>query len=233
VIMEALRCLVVDDEPLAVEVLVGYVQRTPGLVLAASGTDPIAAFRTLETGEVDVVFTDIRMPDLSGLQLIKLAQGKCRFVISSAFAEHAIDGFELDVVDYLLKPVRYERFLVAMEKLRSRADNSNETTSPDHFFLKSGHEVLRIDHADVTHISAMRDYVAVHTHAKGRILSLENLRDLEQRLPADRYCRIHRSHMVALHAIERVERDHVVLANVHLPISEGYSKRFRAMLGLT
>ncbi len=231
--MEALRCLVVDDEPLAVEVLVGYVQRTPGLVLAASGTDPIAAFRTLETGEVDVVFTDIRMPDLSGLQLIKLAQGKCRFVISSAFAEHAIDGFELDVVDYLLKPVRYERFLVAMEKLRSRADNSNETTSPDHFFLKSGHEVLRIDHADVTHISAMRDYVAVHTHAKGRILSLENLRDLEQRLPADRYCRIHRSHMVALHAIERVERDHVVLANVHLPISEGYSKRFRAMLGLT
>lgn len=231
--MEALRCLVVDDEPLAVEVLVGYVQRTPGLVLAASGTDPIAAFRTLETGAVDVVFTDIRMPELSGLQLIKLAQGKCRFVISSAYAEHAIDGFELDVVDYLLKPVRYERFLLAVEKLRTRGGAPHETNSLDHFFLKSGHEVLRIDHADVTHISAMRDYVAVHTHAKGRILSLENLRDLEQRLPADRYCRIHRSHMVALHAIERVERDHVVLANVHLPISEGYSKRFRAVLGLT
>jgi two-component system, LytTR family, response regulator len=230
--MEALRCLVVDDEPLAVEVLAGYVQRTPGLVIAASFTEPIAAFRRMEQGDVDVVFTDIRMPELSGLQLIKLAQGKCRFVISSAYAEHAIDGFELDVVDYLLKPVRYERFLVTVEKLRSRSNVAPEPNTPDHFFLKSGHEVLRIDHTDVTHISAMRDYVAVHTRSKGRILSLENLRDLELRLPADRYCRIHRSHMVALHAIERVERDHVVLAGAHLPISEGYAKRFRAVLGL-
>jgi DNA-binding LytR/AlgR family response regulator len=229
--MEALRCLVVDDEPLAVEVLVGHVQRTPSLVLAASFTDPIAAFRRLEEGGVDVVFTDIRMPELSGLQLIKLAHGKCRFVISSAYAEHAIEGFELDVVDYLLKPVRYERFLVAVEKLRNRSNASQEPHAPDHFFLKSGHEVLRIDHMDVTHISAMRDYVAVHTRGKGRILSLENLRDLEQRLPADRYCRIHRSHMVALHAIERVERDHVLLAGTHLPISDSYAKRLKAMLG--
>jgi len=229
--MDALRCLVVDDEPLAVEVLAGYVRGTPGLVLAASSTDPIMAFRKLEEESIDVVFTDIRMPGLSGLQLIKLAQGKCRFIISTAYAEHAVDGFELDVVDYLLKPVRYERFLVAVEKLRSRNTSAPEPSAPDHFFLKSGHEVLRIDHGDVTHISAMRDYVAVHTRSRGRILSLENLRDLEQRLPADRYCRIHRSHMVALHAIERVERDQVLLAGTHLPISDSYAKRLRAMLG--
>jgi len=231
--MEALRCLVVDDEPLAVELLSGYVQRTPGLVLAACFTDPIMAFRKLEEASIDVVFTDIRMPELSGLQLIKLAQGKCRFIISSAHAEHAIDGFELDVVDYLLKPVRYERFLLAVEKLRSRYTTTHEPNTTDHFFLKSGHEVLRIDHAEVTHISAMRDYVAVHTRSKGRILSLENLRDLEQRLPADRYCRIHRSNMVALHAIDRVERDHVVLAGTHLPISDSYAKRLRTVLGLS
>ena len=230
--MEALRCLVVDDEPLAVEVLAGYVQRTPGLVLAASFTDPITAFRRMEQGDIDVVFTDIRMPELSGLQLIKLAQDKCRFIISSAYAEHAVDGYELNVVDYLLKPVRYERFLVAVDKLRTRSTTSPKQNAADHFFLKSGHDVLRIDHADVTHISAMRDYVAVHTRSKGRILSLENLRDLEQRLPADRYCRIHRSHMVALHAIERVERDHVVLVDTHLPISDSYVKRLRAVLGL-
>ena len=231
--IEALRCLVVDDEPLAVEVLAGYVQRTPGLLLAASFTDPIAAFRRLEKGDVDLVFTDVRMPELSGFQLIKLAQGKCRFIISSAYAEHAIEGFDLNVVDYLLKPVRYERFLMAVEKVRARTQPAAVTPAADHFFLKSGHEVLRIDHSDVTHISAMRDYVAVHTRSKGRILSLENLRDLEQRLPADRYCRIHRSHMVALHAIERVERDHVAFAGTHLPISEGYEKRFRAALGLS
>lgn len=230
--MGSLRCLVVDDEPLAVEVLAGYVQRTPGLVLAASFNEPIAAFRRAEQGDIDVVFTDIRMPELSGLQLIKLAQGNCRFIISSAYAEHAIDGYELDVVDYLLKPVRYERFLMAVEKLRTRTITAPEQNAADHFFLKSGHEVLRIDHSDVTHISAMRDYVAVHTRSKGRILSLENLRDLEQRLPADRYCRIHRSHMVALHAIERVERDHVVLAGTHLPVSDSYVKRLKAVLGL-
>jgi DNA-binding LytR/AlgR family response regulator len=230
--MGSLRCLVVDDEPLAVEVLAGYVQRTPGLVLAASFTEPIAAFRRAEQGDIDVVFTDIRMPELSGLQLIKLAQGNCRFIISSAYAEHAIDGYELDVVDYLLKPVRYERFLLAVEKLRVRTTPPSTGPTSDHFFLKSGHEVLRIDHSDVSHISAMRDYVAVHTHSKGRILSLENLRDLEQRLPAVRYCRIHRSHMVALHAIERVERDHVVLADTHLPISDSYVKRLRAVLGV-
>ncbi len=229
--MEALCCLVVDDEPLAVEVLSTYVRRTPGLLLAAAFTDPIAAFHRLEDGDIAVVFTDIRMPELSGLQLIKLAHGKFRFILSSAYAEHAIEGFDLDVVDYLLKPVRYERFLVAVEKLHARSRTTPGQPASDHFFLKSGHEVLRIKHTDVTHISAMRDYVAVHT-CTGRILSLENLRDLEQRLPADRYCRIHRSHMVALHAIERVERDHVVLAGTHLPISGSYAKRFRATLGL-
>ncbi|MBX2979417.1 MAG: response regulator transcription factor [Flavobacteriales bacterium] len=228
---EPLRCLVVDDEPLAVEVIGEHVRRTPGLVLVAGCTDPIAAFRKLEDGGIDLVFTDIRMPELTGLQLIKLAQGRTSFIVTSAYSEHAIDGFELDVVDYLLKPVRYERFVAAVEKLRARRTAPSAAPSADHFFLKSGHEVLRIDHDEVTHISAMRDYVAVHTRSKGRILSLEHLRDLEQRLPAERYCRIHRSHIVALKAIQRVERDHVVLADAHLPISDSYAKRFRAVLG--
>lgn len=229
--MEPLRCLVVDDEPLAVEVMARHVERTPGLVLAAHTTDAIEAFRRIEQGGIDVAFTDIRMPELTGLQLIKLAQGRCTFVISSAFTEHALDGFELDVADYLLKPVRHERFLVAVEKVRARRQ---ATAAPvaDHFFLKSGHEVVRIMHDEVLHISSMRDYVAVHTRDRSRILSLENLRDLEQRLPVELYCRIHRSHIVALKAIVRVERDHVVLPDTQLPISGAYAKPFRALLGV-
>jgi len=229
---EPLRCLVVDDEPLAMEVLSEYVLRTPGLLLVAGCTDPIAAFRKLEEGGIDLVCTDIRMPELTGLQLIKLALGRTSFIVTSAYPEHAIDGFELDVVDYLLKPVRYERFVAAIEKLRARRSTSPALPSADHFFLKSGHEVLRIDHDEVTHISAMRDYVAVHTRNKGRILSLEHLRELEQRLPTDRYCRIHRSHIVALKAIQCVERNNVVLSDTHLPISDSYAKRFRALLRL-
>jgi len=230
--MRPLNCLVVDDEPLAVELLRGYVQRTPGLVLAGHFTEPILACRHLRTAEVDLVITDIRMPELSGVQLIKLVGERCAFIIVSAHTEHAVDGFDLDVADYLLKPVKYERFLVAMEKVRTRSTVITEPVFSDHFFLRTGHEVVRIDHAEVLHISAMRDYVAVHTRARGRILSLENLRDLEQRLPADRYCRIHRSHIVAISAVQRVERDMAVLAVGPLPISETYAKRFKALLGV-
>lgn len=230
--MRPLSCLVVDDEPLAVELLCGYVQRTPGLVLAGQFTEPIPACKHLQSAAVDLVITDIRMPELSGVQLIKLVGDRCAFIIVSAHTEHAVDGFELDVIDYLLKPVKYERFLTAIEKVRNRRTANTELLTSDHFFLKTGHEVVRIDHAEVLHISAMRDYVAVHTRTRGRILSLENLRDLEQRLPADRYCRIHRSHIVALGAVQRVERDMAILADGPLPISETYLRRFKALLGV-
>lgn len=226
--MEELRCLIVDDEPLAVEVLSGHVRRTAGLVSAVSTTDPMVAFRAIQQGNIDIAFTDIRMPELSGLQLIKLAEQRCSFIISSAFAEHAVEGFDLDVVDYLLKPVRYERFVAAVEKVRAR--RARAVPEQVHFFLKSGHDIVRIRYDEVVHISAMRDYVAVHTTERGRILSLEHLGELEERLPDTHFCRIHRSHIVALGRITRVERDHVVLGDLHLPISDTYAKRFRALL---
>ncbi|HEY0976656.1 MAG TPA: LytTR family DNA-binding domain-containing protein [Flavobacteriales bacterium] len=222
-----LRCLVVDDEPIAVEVMERHVQRTPGLELVHATTDAISAFRRLGSNDIDVVFTDIRMPELNGLQLIKLAGDRCGFVIVSAFGEHALDGFELDVADYLLKPVRYERFLSAVEKVRARRQRS---IAPDHFFVRSGHENVRIRFDEVLYISAMRDYCAVHTRAKGRILTLENLRDLELRLPQDLFRRIHRSHIVALHAVERAGADQVLIGHVALPISDTYARSFREAL---
>lgn len=229
---EPLTCLVVDDEPLAVELLSGYVQRTPGLLLSGAFTDPISAFRRLEQGDIDVVLTDIRMPELSGLQLIKLAGPRCAFIIVSAHAEHAIDGFDLDVVDYLQKPASHERFLRAMEKVRTRREAPSPPNSPDHFFLKCGHEVVKLMHEEVLFISAMRDYVAVHTRERGRFLSLEHLRDLEARLPAEQYCRIHRSHIISLGAIDKAQRDHVIIAGTSLPVSDSYAHRLRVMLGV-
>lgn len=229
---EPLTCLIVDDEPLAVELLVGYVDRTPGLVAGGAFTDPIAAFRRLEQGGIDVVLTDIRMPELSGLQLIKLAGPRCAFIIVSAHPEHAIDGFELDVADYLQKPASYQRFMRAIEKVHVRWAAPPNVPTTDHFFLKCGHELVRLDHDEVLYISAMRDYVAVHTRARGRFLSLEHLRDLEARLPAEHYCRIHRSHMVRIGALEKAHRDHVIVGGVSLPISDSYAQRFRSMVGL-
>ena len=227
---EPLTFLIVDDEPLAVELLVGYVERTPGLVAGGAFTYPIAAFRRLEQGGIDVVLTDIRMPELSGVQLIKLVGDRCAFIIVSAHTEHAVDGFELDVADYLLKPVKYERFLTAIDKVRARHVPTPAPPVSDHFFLKCGHELVRFDHAEVLFISAMRDYVAVHTRHRGRFLSLEHLRDLEARLPAEHYCRIHRSHIVRIGAVQKALRDAVIVEGSSLPVSDSYAQRLRAML---
>lgn len=228
--MRPLNCIVVDDEPLAVELLCSYVQRTPGLVLEGSFTEPIAACRHLQSAEVDLVITDIRMPELSGVQLIKLVGDRCAFIIVSAHTEHAVDGFELDVADYLLKPVKYERFLTAIDKVRARHTPTPAPPVSDHFFLKCGHELVRFDHAEVLFISAMRDYVAVHTRHRGRFLSLEHLRDLEARLPAEHYCRIHRSHIVRIGAVQKALRDAVIVEGSSLPVSDSYAQRLRAML---
>jgi DNA-binding LytR/AlgR family response regulator len=228
--MRPLNCTVVDDEPLAVELLCSYVQRTPGLVLEGSFTEPIAACRHLQSAEVDLVITDIRMPELSGVQLIKLVGDRCAFIIVSAHTEHAVDGFELDVADYLLKPVKYERFLTAIDKVRARHVPTPAPPVSDHFFLKCGHELVRFDHAEVLFISAMRDYVAVHTRHRGRFLSLEHLRDLEARLPAEHYCRIHRSHIVRIGAVQKALRDAVIVEGSSLPVSDSYAQRLRAML---
>lgn len=228
--MRPLNCIVVDDEPLAVELLCSYVQRTPGLVLEGSFTEPIAACRHLQSAEVDLVITDIRMPELSGVQLIKLVGDRCAFIVVSAHTEHAVDGFELDVADYLLKPVKYERFLTAIDKVRARHVPTPAPPVSDHFFLKCGHELVRFDHAEVLFISAMRDYVAVHTRHRGRFLSLEHLRDLEARLPAEHYCRIHRSHIVRIGAVQKALRDAVIVEGSSLPVSDSYAQRLRAML---
>lgn len=228
--MRPLNCIVVDDEPLAVELLCSYVQRAPGLVLEGSFTEPIAACRHLQSAEVDLVITDIRMPELSGVQLIKLVGDRCAFIIVSAHTEHAVDGFELDVADYLLKPVKYERFLTAIDKVRARHAPTPAPPVSDHFFLKCGHELVRFDHAEVLFISAMRDYVAVHTRHRGRFLSLEHLRDLEARLPAEHYCRIHRSHIVRIGAVQKALRDAVIVEGSSLPVSDSYAQRLRAML---
>lgn len=228
--MRPLNCIVVDDEPLAVELLCSYVQRTPGLVLEGSFTEPIAACRHLQSAEVDLVITDIRMPELSGVQLIKLVGDRSAFIIVSAHTEHAVDGFELDVADYLLKPVKFERFLTAIDKVRARHVPTPAPPVSDHFFLKCGHELVRFDHAEVLFISAMRDYVAVHTRHRGRFLSLEHLRDLEARLPAEHYCRIHRSHIVRIGAVQKALRDAVIVEGSSLPVSDSYAQRLRAML---
>ncbi len=187
-------------------------------------------FKTIKTLGLKSTLEDMLLTLSDQLHLIKLVGDRCAFIIVSAHTEHAVDGFELDVADYLLKPVKYERFLTAIDKVRARHVPTPAPPVSDHFFLKCGHELVRFDHAEVLFISAMRDYVAVHTRHRGRFLSLEHLRDLEARLPAEHYCRIHRSHIVRIGAVQKALRDAVIVEGSSLPVSDSYAQRLRAML---
>ncbi|MEM6772559.1 MAG: LytTR family DNA-binding domain-containing protein, partial [Bacteroidota bacterium] len=202
---------------------------------------------------VDVVLLDVQMPELNGLHVARLLRNECAVILTTAYEEHALAGYDLDVVDYLLKPISYERFSRAVEKvlrgnsangtlnlaappstaLRSERDHAPASAAPNSsspFFVKSGHRTLRIDLSTLLYASSDGDYLTLHLSDNTRILILESLTDLAARLPQSQFCRIHRSHLVALDKIDFVERRRVVIGEQWLPISDGYREAFERMI---
>ncbi|GAA4338979.1 LytTR family DNA-binding domain-containing protein [Flaviaesturariibacter amylovorans] len=221
-----LRVAILDDEPLAIELLSDYVQRTEGLALVWAGTDPYVALRLVQAGGVDLMLLDVQMPELTGLQFLKIAGDGCRFILSTAYPDYALDGYEYNIVDYLLKPVSPERFAKAIAKVKTPATpaKASEPARPDHIFLKSEYKLVRIALNEILYVEALRDYVAVHTTGGGKLLSLEPMRRLEEVLPADRFVRIHKSYIIALDKIGHIERNFVALAGRELPIGSTYKE---------
>ncbi|RYZ48478.1 MAG: response regulator transcription factor [Sphingobacteriales bacterium] len=188
-----LKCIVVDDEPLAVKLLADYVTRTPVLECITATTDVLLALRLVQEKAADLIFLDIQMPELTGLQFMKIIRNSCSVVITSAYPQYAIDGFEHNVADYLLKPVTYERFLVAVNKAVARSAASivpavhpSSFNVPDHIFIKTSNKLQRIDLAEILYIEALRDYIAIHL-PKQKILSLESMKNILTILPQDRF----------------------------------------------
>ena len=228
--------LIVDDEPLARSLLTAYIERTEGLVLAAAFHDPIEALRYLRYNGVDVIFLDVKMEGLSGIQFAKIIGKETAIILATAFEEYALEGYDLNVLDYLLKPISYPRFVQAVNKLNSSNEitdvglitlstpqNSVETA---YIFVKSGHQHQRVDLADIRYCSSDGDYVSIYLNQNKRILTLENLSSLADRLPTPNFFRIHRSHLVALDKITLIERNRVVIDGVYLPISQSYREAF-------
>lgn len=238
--------LLIDDEPLALKLLTSYVDRHPELTLAGSYLNPIDALDYLRTNTVDLVLLDVQMPELNGLHVARLLREKTAVILTTAYEEHALAGFELDVIDYLLKPVSYQRFERAVAKVRptsppsntllqGRAAGENEDdpkfaseTVP--FFVKSGHRTLRLDLDNLQYVSSAGDYLELYLADGSKILILESLTYFAARLPEHRFCRIHRSHLVALDKINFVERRRVVIGDKWLPVSEGYRQAFEERL---
>ncbi|MBS1510138.1 MAG: response regulator transcription factor [Bacteroidetes bacterium] len=223
-----IRCLVVDDEQHAIDIIAHYIGQTNFLELVSSSTNPVAALQTVIAEHIDLVFLDIQMPELSGIDFIKAINGKAKVILTTAYSEFALEGYELEVVDYLLKPVRFPRFLTAVQKavklMNDKPAEAETTAEEDHIFVKteSKGKLLRINLADIEFIEAMKNYVAIYRNGQ-KTLVYTNLRELGNHLPAKQFIRVHKSYIIPVNRITGIEGNQVLLKNVTTPVLIGES----------
>lgn len=232
-----ITCLIVEDEPLARNLMTEYVSKVPYLKLIQACSNPISALEILRAEPVDLLFLDIQMPEITGISLLKTLSKKPYVILTTAYSQYALEGYELDVVDYLLKPITFERFLKAVDKVNQRTTAatpplrppvSSETaaSSPDYVFVKDGTKLVKVFFDDILFVEGMKDYVTIHTPTQ-KITTLQRLKVLEEQLPADKFFRIHHSFIVAVRAIDAVHKGEVSIGSRQIPISESYRKAFR------
>lgn len=231
-----LKCLIVDDEPLARNLLVEYVRKVPHLDLVGSCSSPLEAIEVLRNHSVDLMFLDIQMPEITGTTFLRTLQKKPMVILTTAYSEYALESYELDVVDYMLKPITLERFLRAVDKADERSrvpqvtvvKQVQESVQP-FVFVKDGTKLVKIRWEEILYIEGLKDYVTIHTRQQ-KIVSLQRLKLMEETLPSDQFIRIHNSFIIALQAIDSVHKDKVQIGTVFLPISDSYRKSFREFI---
>ena len=227
--MIGLKCLVVDDEELARTLLENYISRLPHLELVAKCANPLEALKVLQEQEVDVIFLDIQMPELTGIEFLKGLSTKPMVIFTTAYSEYALEGYQLDVIDYLLKPFGFERFVQAvnkaieLKKLKANAVESTENKEKDYLLVRADHKIHKLKFDDILYIQSMREYVAYFTPT-GKILSLIALKKLEEILPSERFLRIHKSYIVNKEKVTTLEGNMVHLNDVKLPIGNLYKE---------
>lgn len=228
--------IAIDDEPLALQLVTGYIGKTPGLKLAGMFDNPIDASEFLANNSVDLIFIDIQMPDLTGIEFTRLMEKGPKVIFTTAYEKYALEGYKLEIVDYLLKPFSYEEFLAAVQKaqklisLEKKGATSVEANS-EFLFLKSDYKIKRINFNDILYIEGLKDYVKVFTiNAPKPILSLTSLKLLESKLPEERFMRIHRSFIVNLEKIDTIERNRIVFGKEYIPVSDQYKEKFQEYL---
>ncbi|NML19533.1 response regulator transcription factor [Pseudoflavitalea sp. G-6-1-2] len=219
-----INCAILDDEPLPIELLQDYINKTPGLQLAYAFRDQLQLLQAIEKQPVQILFLDVQMPELTGFQVARLLNGKCEIIITTAFPQYALDGYEYDVADYLLKPFGFERFLVAINKCKKRLSGHPRTSDsePTHFFVKTGSRLMKILHNDVFYLEAMRDYIGIHL-ANEKILTLQSLRSFEEQLP-EKFIRIHRSYIINSDKVSYIEGNNISLGSTTLSVGEKYQQ---------
>ncbi len=228
-----LTCIIIDDEPLAIKLLSDYVDKTEGLELLHSFTDPIQALQFFQENSVDLIFLDIQMPELTGIQFMKIVSNKSNFILTTAYEQYALDSYEFDVIDYLLKPISLERFIIAVNKAKERilkietiAKKLNPVPSNvDYIFVKTEYKVKKINVSDILYFEGLGDYVNIQTHEK-KILTLEKIKSFVERLPENQFIRVHKSFIIAINKIDYIERNRIVIHEKYIPIGGTYQEAF-------
>ncbi len=238
-----LKCIVVDDEPLALGLIESYVKKTPFLNLVGSYSSAVEASSVLSTNPPDLMFLDIQMPEMNGLEFSKLVGEKTKVIFTTAFQQYALDGFKVNALDYLLKPISYTDFLNAANKALNWfkmtagsgngdvAANAQEDEGSKSIFVKTDYKLVQIELEKILYVEGMKDYVKIHMEDQQfPILSLMSMKALESALPANKFMRVHRSYIVQSSKIKEVERNRIVFGKTYIPVSDSYKDVFQEFI---
>jgi DNA-binding LytR/AlgR family response regulator len=225
-----ISCIVIDDEPLAIELLKKYIAKIYFLELKGAFTDPFEAKKLLESTPVDMLFLDIQMPDINGIEFSKIITKEIAVIFTSAFSEYAVEGFNVDAIDYLLKPIEYDRFLKSVYKAKEYIDYiNNQEIQEGYIFVKSDYQMVKINLKDILYIEGLDDYIKIHLPQKP-VLTLMTLKTISQKLPPREFMRVHRSYIVPVSKIENVSKSKIKIAGREIPIGVSYSESFFAAM---
>jgi two-component system LytT family response regulator len=232
-----IRCLVVDDEPLALNILEDYISKMPFLQLIKATTNPIEALTLVQQGDIDLVFLDVQMPELTGIQFLRIANGKAKVILTTAYPQYALEGYELDVVDYLLKPIAFDRFFKSAQKAQgiiqpaaakpvaSAEPAQKDDFSNDFIFVKTEHKIQKVYLHDILFIEGLKDYISIFTPAE-RIITLQNMKKMEDALPEKHFIRVHKSYIVSINKIDSIERSRIFIGDKIIPVGDTYREDF-------
>lgn len=228
-----ITCIAIDDEPLALELIEIYAKQTPSLQLLGTFTSAFEAIAFLGRNKVDLIISDIDMPDISGIQMVKSMQHKPLIIFATAYKEFAYTGFELDVLDFLLKPIDLSRFQRAINKAEQVLTQSQTVSQPvltsqslDYIFVKTDYKIVKVTVNEILYFEGYKDYVKIHCQNSPAVLSLISLKNIEEKMPSDKFARVHRSFIVAIDKIESIEKKRIKIGKSLIPISDSYCDQF-------
>jgi two-component system, LytTR family, response regulator len=233
-----IRCLAVDDEPLALELLEDNIKKVPFLQWVASCDNAIEAMKIMQQQSIDLLFLDIQMPGLTGLQFIQTMEVKPMIILVTAYEKYALQGFNLDVTDYLVKPVSLERFIKACNKarqlyeLRSHPQSTDVTAGPGYFFVNVDYSLVKINIDDIVYVEGLKDYIKVHLNSTQRpIVTRMPMKTIEEQLPPSGFIRIHKSYIVSINFITSIRKSSLFINTIELPVSDSYKDAVLALTG--